>query len=66
MRYTPDEAHLTPNQRRHEIAVILAKGVLRLRRSVQFAQEFAESAPPTMPKKGLEVSVASRPHVTPG
>ena len=66
MPYTPDEAHLTPDQRLHEIAAILAKGVLRLRSSAQCAQESAGSAPSTMPQKGLEVSATSRPHVTRG
>jgi len=33
MPYSPDSsAHLTPEQRRREIAAILARGVLRLRR----------------------------------
>ena len=66
MPYTPNQAHLTPDQRRHEIAVILAKGILRLRRSAQCAQESAEYAPSTMPQKGLDVSGTSRPHVTRG
>jgi hypothetical protein len=52
----PDDSNLTPDQRRREIAAILARGVLRHRRSAQFAQESAESAPSIIPQKGLEVS----------
>lgn len=63
MPYTPNEAHLTPDQRRREIAAILARGVLRLN---QLPPESAGSAPSTMPQKGLEVSATSRPHVTRG
>lgn len=66
-----DPAHLTPEQRRREIAAILAKGVLRLR---SVAQIRPGSAPESRsPKKGtetlrkaLELSATSSPHATTG
>ena len=39
-----DPAAMTPDQRRHEVAAILARGVLRLRRS-------AENAPGSRPSR---------------
>jgi len=42
--YDPDD--LTPDQRRREIAAILAEGILRLRCVRQVAPESAESAYP--------------------
>ena len=61
---------LTQDQRRHEIAAILARGILRLHAAGQLAQELAEQAPPNdasePTKKALEVSGTFRPHVTGG
>ena len=57
-----DPDNLTPDQRRREVAAILARGVLRLRskhldpRPVGAAPEPGESS--------LEVPRLSRPHVT--
>lgn len=44
---TRDPADMTPDQRRHEIAAVLAKGVLRLRES-------AENAPGSRPQRTPE------------
>ena len=54
-----DSHHLTPDERRREIAAILARGVLRLSR-------VAPDDAPDPPKKPLELSAPSRPHVTRG
>jgi hypothetical protein len=66
--YDPDD--LTSDQRRREIAAILAEGILRLRCVRQVAPESADSSHPddaTEPsEKGLEVFATSRPHVTGG
>jgi len=66
--YDPDD--LTPDQRRREIAAILAEGILRLRRVRQVAPESADSACPAdatePPKRGLDPCATSRPHVTGG
>ena len=65
-----DPDRLTPEDRRREIAAILARGILRLHRTRQKAPESATSKPadhaPDGPHKGLEVSGTSRPHVTHG
>jgi hypothetical protein len=71
MLHSPnDPADLTPEQRRREIAVILARGILRLQSTRQLAQESAPCGPPDDApdplQKGLEVSATSRPHVTGG
>jgi len=42
-----DPAHMTPEQRRHELAAILARGVLRLRRN-------AENGPGSRPDRTSE------------
>lgn len=66
----PDDSRLTPEQRRHEIATILARGILRLPRTARPARGCADSAPsedaPEPAPKGLELSATSRPHVTRG
>jgi hypothetical protein len=49
----PEDSRLTPDQRRHEIASILARGILRLHRLARPAP--AEDAPEPAPK-GLELS----------
>ena len=48
---TRDPADMTPEQRRQEIAAILARGVLRLRQSVQNAPG---SRPQRTPDKSAE------------
>ena len=60
-----DSDHLTPEERRREIASILARGILRLHQARTFA---ATSAPPDdaqlgsgEPDKDLEVSARSAP-----
>jgi hypothetical protein len=63
-----DPANLTPDQRRREIAAILARGILRLHSIRPLAPESATSGPcedaPEIAENGLEVSATSRPHVT--
>ena len=70
MHSLDDATDMTPDQRRREVAAILARGILRLRATRQVAPESAESGScddaPEPPQKGLEVSAASRPHVTGG
>jgi hypothetical protein len=66
MPHSPDDpAHLTPDQRRHEIAAILARGVLRLHsmRQTRPASGLADEAPEPA-DSSLEVSRTPRPHVT--
>jgi hypothetical protein len=67
MLHLPDDSRLTPDQRRREVASILARGVLRLRSLIEVS---AESVPPDAEHapadNGLEVSAATRPHVTCG
>ena len=50
--YDPDD--LTPDQRRREIAAILAEGILRLRCTRQVAPESADSACPDDATEALE------------
>ena len=70
MHSLDDSTELTPDQRRREIASILARGILRLRFMRRVAPESTESgssddaAEP--PQKGLDVRATSRPHVTRG
>ena len=70
MHSLDDSTNLTPEQRRQEIAAILARGILRLRGTRQVASESTESGSsddaPERPRKGLDVSATSRPHVTGG
>ncbi len=58
MPYSPDSpAHLTPEQRRREIAAILAKGVLRLRSCAKTAPvsgEPQERQAPARPPAGTQ------------
>lgn len=64
MPHPPDDpACLTPDQRRREVAAILAKGLLRL---PQFPPESAESdaSASDSTQKGLELSARPGPHVT--
>jgi hypothetical protein len=64
----PDD--LSPDQRRREIAAILAEGILRLRCVREVAPESADSPCPDAaseaPEKGLDACATSRPHVTGG
>ena len=66
----PDDSRLTPDQRRREIASILARGILRLHRMARPARGCVDSSPsedaPEPAPKGLELSATSRPHVTHG
>ena len=69
MPYASHDSRLTPDQRRREIAAILARGVLRLRDTRQVAPKLGAGLshdPPEWPQKGLEVSGTSRPHVDRG
>lgn len=66
MQHSPDEpAKLTPDQRRREIAAILARGILRLHcmRQVDPASGLADD-PPEIAESSLEASAPSRPDVT--
>jgi hypothetical protein len=69
MPHSPDDlANLTPEQRRREIAVILAKGILRLHSVGLLAPDSTaarscEDAPEIV-ENGLDVSAAPRPDVT--
>lgn len=67
MLHSPDDpADLTPDQRRREIAAILARGILLLHHTRQLAPEAAASEPKEPRQKDLEVPATSRPHVTRG
>ncbi len=70
MHSLDDPAELSPDERRRAIAVILAKGVLRLRPARPVAAESAVSDhadhASERRQKDLEVSAPSRPHVTTG
>jgi hypothetical protein len=67
---SPDDSRLTPDQRRREIASILARGILRLHSMARTAQNSAGSGAaehaPEPTQKALEVSAQLRPHVTRG
>ena len=63
MLHSADDSRLTPEQRRHEVAAILARGVLRQR---QIAAAGREPGPSDPPQKALEVSAKGRPHGTRG
>ena len=65
MRHMLDDP--IPDERRHAIARILAKGVLRLRRNAMI--ESSSPAKPELPESGekrLDVLATSRPHATTG
>jgi hypothetical protein len=65
---TNDPAQLAPVQRRREIAAILARGVLRLRRIAQTGPVSPLSPPMDKSVKfardGLDVPAQSSPHAT--
>ena len=60
-----DAAGLPPDQRRREIASILARGILRLHGAAT-SQVSAPSDTVGSAENDLEASVPSRPHVTGG
>ena len=60
MRQEDDQ---TPEERRHAIAGILARGVVRLRRN---ALTGSKPELPDSGEKRLDVSATSRPHATTG
>lgn len=65
MLHSPDDSRLTPEQRRREIAAILARGVLRSRSMLGVPPEStAPDSDDAPPENGLDVSATSRPHVT--
>ena len=70
MSDSPHDRPLTPDQRRREVASILAKGVFHLHSMAPAALEPADSGPgddaPEPQESGLEVSATTRPHVTNG
>ncbi len=65
-----DDLRLSPDERRREIAALLARGVLRLGNSRSQASDSSESGLSEealeSQQNGLELSLASRPPVTPG
>jgi hypothetical protein len=64
MPHSPDDpTDLTPDQRRREVAGILARGVLRLHGMHSIDPEVACDAPESA-ESSLELSAAPRPHVT--
>ena len=64
---TADPATMTPQQRRHEIAAILARGVLRLRQAAQASPGSRSSRTPENLSKqrqnGLDEGAETSPHV---
>lgn len=60
-------AAMTPHERRREIAVILARGVLRLRQAAQASPGSRSSRTPGIPAKqrqnGLDEGAETSPHV---
>jgi hypothetical protein len=61
-----DLSNLTPDQRLHEIAIILARGIHRLRASGLTAAIWEDPASEESAKNGLELSATSRPDVSGG
>jgi len=68
--YLPDDLPLTPDQRRREIARILARGVLRLHSMAQTeaisAVPEALAAPVDSPQEEVDVCATTRPHGSAG
>jgi len=67
------DAELSPDERRREIAAILAAGILRLTTRPQAMPEHADSAPQNgseklsdSSQKGLDLSATQSPHVPAG
>ena len=65
-----DDLRLSPDERRRQIAAILARGILRLGNLREFSPETTESRLTEEASKtdqnGLELPATSRPPVTPG
>jgi hypothetical protein len=62
---TDDPADLTPDQRRREIAAILARGVLRLHWMLRAeAASVPTGDAPEADESRFEASATTRPHVT--
>jgi hypothetical protein len=63
-------ANLTPEERRRQVAAILARGVLRLRSSGRLPSHPAATVPADISsksrQKALEVSAHTSPHATRG
>ncbi len=55
---------LTPEQRRHEVAAILGRGLLRLCSACTAAPEACSHAPEIAVQKALDVSAPGDPHVS--
>ena len=71
MRYMlEDPAEMTPDQRRREVAAILARGVLRLRQCAKTSPVSGESRPPEKASKSfrdcLDEGAKTSPHVPAG
>jgi len=68
--YLPDDPPLTPDQRRREIARMLARGVLRLRSMAQGEPASAGSDPSddqiAPSQEGVDVCATTRPHGSAG
>ena len=56
--------NLTPDQRRKEVAVILGRGLLRLRTACNVEPAACDSAPDSADQKALDVSAPGDPHVS--
>ena len=69
MSYSLEDSHMTPNERRCEIARILAKAILRLNSMAHRTPVSVQSEPSSegnSPQKRVDVSATSRPHGTRG
>jgi len=55
---------LTPTKRRQEVAVILGRGLLRLRTACNVAPAACDSTPDSTAQKALDVSAPGDPHVS--
>ncbi len=55
---------LTPERRRHEVAAILGRGLLRLRTAYSVDAAACSSTPENAGQKALEVSAPGDPHVS--
>jgi hypothetical protein len=55
---------LAPEQRRHEVAAILGRGLIRLRSACTDPPEACDPAPNSLDQKALDVSAPGDPHVS--
>lgn len=66
----PHDRQVTPDQRRHEVASILARGILRLHSLAHSAPDSADLGrgddAPEPPETDLELDAITRPDVTNG